>query len=545
MNDARPSTDPVLAKTLRIVSESVASDSPVSGDWSSALVSELSHVLPTPAQAPGDLIAAHGTGGGLLWHAEQLAAAPRLDSAGESPIERARRIYHAKMLGHCLAPDRAEFQPVVTILVPVFNRAGPLIEAVESCLAQTWRPIEVLVIDDGSTDDPAAALARFGPEVRLCRRAHGGVAGARNLGIREATGDFIHFLDSDDLLLPSAVESKLQAFRVVADAEICYGQSQWTDMRSLPTVVKESCPTVIAHPTRSMIVAFPFLLQTVMMPRWRLLAAAPFEEDLRRSSDFRYWQCLGLAGVTVIGTRVLGTRLRRFHDSLHLTPEPEDDSHAVALMRGLRDLARHPHAWRLGAEYLNVINAERAWHWLASARSERVRRAAMEAAAALDEAAHGSSSSLPMFADMRAHRRRLQRQGGWPDTVPDSIYRLLTDAIDRGCAQARQLDDYDVELWSDGPGAPVAGSALARFFAAIEKHGDRRNRARLAGALLRRCCRIPSARLVRRAAFFQRLLGTAIAARLAARLMARKQASGDPRVSARPRAARRSKGRTS
>lgn len=413
---------------------------------------------------------------------------------------------------------------MATILIPVFNRAGPLVEAVESCLAQTWRPIEILVIDDGSTDDPAGALARFGSSVRLLRRAHGGVAGARNLGIREATGDLVHFLDSDDLLLPRAVESKLEAFRVVADADLCYGQSQWTDVRVSPPVVKERRLRILDHPTRSMIVTFPFLLQSVMMPRWRLLAAAPFEEDLRRSSDFRYWQCLGFAGINVVGSRTFGTQLRRFHDSLHLTPEPKDDSHAVALMRGLRDLARHPRAWRYGAEYLNIVGARRAQYWFDSARSERARGAAAEAAAALEEAARRRPSSLPLFAAMRAHRRRLQRQDGWPDTAPDSIYRLLTDTIDRCCATARQLDDRDIEFWSHEPWAPVAGSPLACFFAAIEKYCDRGHRARLAGALLRRCPRIPRARLVRRAAFWRRLLGTALAARMAEHRITRKQA---------------------
>lgn len=410
---------------------------------------------------------------------------------------------------------------MVTLLIPVFNRAGPLVEAVESCLAQTWRPIEILVIDDGSTDDLAGALGRFGSSVRLLRRAHGGVAGARNLGVRAATGDLVHFLDSDDLLLPAAIESKLEAFRIVADADLCYGQSQWTDMRVAPPVVKERRLRILDHPMRSMIVAFPFLLQAVMMPRWRLLAAAPFEEDLRRSSDLRYWLCLGLAGANVVGSRTLGTRLRRFHDSLHLTPERDDDSHAVVLMRGLRDLARHPRGWQFGAEYLNIVGAERAQYWFASAGSERVRSAAAEAVAALEEAARSRPSSLPLFASMRAQRWRLQRQAGWADAAPNSLYRLLTDTIDRCCAMARQLDDRDIEFWSHAAQAPVADRPLANFFAAVREHCEQRQRARLASALLRKCPRIPRKRLVRRAAFWQRLLGTAIAARLAAHQVVR------------------------
>ena len=187
-----------------------------------------------------------------------------------------------------------------------------------------------------------------------------------------------------------------------------------------------------------MMVAFPFLLQTVMMPRWRLLAASPFEEDLRRSSDFRYWQCLGLAGIKVIGSRELSTHLRRFRDSLHMTPEQQDDSHAVALMRGLRDLARHPQAWRYGAEYLNIVGAKRAQCWFGVSPSDRVRAAAAEAIAALEQAALGHPSPLPMFAAMRGNALRLKKHGEWPDDDAGSIYRILADAISRCIAAARR-----------------------------------------------------------------------------------------------------------
>jgi glycosyltransferase involved in cell wall biosynthesis len=513
-------TNPILAKALRILTALSADGGDPEADWTDALVSELSSLLPQPAQCDA-LIGADTAGPGLRWHADQLASLAGAPAATRA--EQARLRYHARMLGHSLAPDRAEFRPLVTVLIPVYNRAGPLVEAVQSCIDQSWRPIEILVIDDGSTDDVPSALRRFGDQVRLIRQDNGGDASARNLGLARAQGDFIHFLDSDDLLTPEAVESKLAAFRSVSDADLCYGQAQRIDMRVSPPAVKERRTIELDHPLRSMVVGFPFHLQMVMMPRWRFLAA-PFEGDLRRSSDFRCWQCFSIAGIRVIGTRQLGTLLRRFHDSLHMTPEAEDDSHAVALMRGLRDIARNPHVWRHGAAYLNPIATQRSRYWLESRRSERVYDAAAEAVEALDQAARRSPSSLPMFAAMRTQRQRLRHEGQWPDAAPDSIYRQVTDAIDRCCTKARRLDDHDLEFWSPEGTDAISDGRLERFFAAIRKHGGRRGDASLASALLRYCPGIPQARIVRRAGFWRRLLGAEIAARLAAHQMARRRA---------------------
>jgi glycosyltransferase involved in cell wall biosynthesis len=518
MNDVTYQTDPILATALRVLSEQVAPDSRPASEWSNALVSALAPFLPPPPVSTG--LIAPQDGPGLRWHADQLVSLCQAQ-ATESPANRARRACHARMLGHGLAPQRTEFRPSVTVLVPVYNRAGPLVEAVQSCLDQTWRPIEILVIDDGSSDDPGVALARFGTGVRVVRKPNGGVASARNLGISLATSDFIHFLDSDDRLLPRAIESKVAAFAAVADAELCYGQSQWIDMRVSPPATREPRQLAVDDPARAMVVAFPFLLQTVMMPRWRLLAAAPFEEDLRRSSDFRYWQCLSFAGVKVIGTRELSTHLRRFHDSLHLTPEQQDDSHAVALMRGLRDLARHPRMWRHGPDYFNIVAAKRVHYWFDSPRSDRVRAAAAEAAAALEQVARNRPSPLPLFAALRTRRARLKRHGDWTDETAGSIYRMLTDMLDRCLGAAPMLDDDDLAFWSVQAEAPSKDRLLRRFFAVIQARCAPARRAALADALLRAMPRIPRRSEVRRAALLQPVLGARLAAATVKLLMKR------------------------
>jgi glycosyltransferase involved in cell wall biosynthesis len=107
--------------------------------------------------------------------------------------------------------DRAH--PVTaSVVIPTYNRGRVVVEAIESALAQTHRDLEVIVVDDGSTDDTAERVGRMrDARVRYLRRPHSGVSAARNAGIAAATGDLVAFLDSDDLWKPDKVEAEIAA----------------------------------------------------------------------------------------------------------------------------------------------------------------------------------------------------------------------------------------------------------------------------------------------------------------------------------------------
>lgn len=102
--------------------------------------------------------------------------------------------------------------PIVSVVVVTYNKADVLAEAIRSVLAQTVRPIEVLVVDDGSTDRTAEVVRSFGDQVRYLPKENGGTGSARNLGIAEARGEHVAFLDGDDLWLPRKLEVQMQAF---------------------------------------------------------------------------------------------------------------------------------------------------------------------------------------------------------------------------------------------------------------------------------------------------------------------------------------------
>jgi glycosyltransferase involved in cell wall biosynthesis len=101
---------------------------------------------------------------------------------------------------------------LVSVVMAAYNRGAWVARAVESVLTQTHRHVELLAVDDGSTDDTARVLESFGPRVRVLRQAHAGAEVARNLGLRRARGRFVAFIDSDDVWHAERLSSQLPLF---------------------------------------------------------------------------------------------------------------------------------------------------------------------------------------------------------------------------------------------------------------------------------------------------------------------------------------------
>lgn len=118
--------------------------------------------------------------------------------------------------------------PLLSVVIPTWNRAQLVCDAVNSARAQRAGEVEVIVVDDASTDATVSRLeAEFGTRIRLLRLRHrGGVGAARNAGARMATGEFVAFLDSDDVWLPGKFDAELRVFAQFPDALVVVSDSQ-------------------------------------------------------------------------------------------------------------------------------------------------------------------------------------------------------------------------------------------------------------------------------------------------------------------------------
>src|SRR5690242_19336912 len=110
----------------------------------------------------------------------------------------------------------------VSVVIPSFNRAGLIGETIDSILAQTRPPSEVIVVDDGSTDETESVVARYGRAVRYHRIDNVGPSAARNVGVSLARGSWIAFCDSDDLWRPTKLERQVALHELASDVEYSF-----------------------------------------------------------------------------------------------------------------------------------------------------------------------------------------------------------------------------------------------------------------------------------------------------------------------------------
>jgi glycosyltransferase involved in cell wall biosynthesis len=198
---------------------------------------------------------------------------------------------------------------LVSIVVPVYNGARFLGPALESLLAQDYEPVEVIVVDDGSTDD-SAAVARSFAGVRVLEQANAGPAAARNAGIAAATGDFVAFHDADDLVPPTKLTLQLDYLAAHRDVDCVLGRQEWIDPP--PWLARDAAFGELGGiPTPSAV----FRAQV-------LRALGGFDASFRTGEDMDLLIRLRETGhrYAVLDEVVL---YRRFHgDNLSVAPEP-------------------------------------------------------------------------------------------------------------------------------------------------------------------------------------------------------------------------------
>jgi hypothetical protein len=202
--------------------------------------------------------------------------------------------------------------PTFSVLIPCYQAAHTVASAVTSVLGQTVAAHEVIVCDDGSTDDPAAALAPYLDRILLLRQPNGGVAAARNLGLRRAGGEFVAVCDADDEYLPELIEGlgALAMARSDLDILCCDGFIE-EDGQNLGRGRPEPS-TFVTDDQRLGILKTNFIPGRSAFRRELLLKAGGYDETLECAEDWDSWIRLILGGARagLIDVPLARTRLR-------------------------------------------------------------------------------------------------------------------------------------------------------------------------------------------------------------------------------------------
>jgi glycosyltransferase involved in cell wall biosynthesis len=213
-------------------------------------------------------------------------------------------------------PESASSQPAanadgVSIVIPAYNYAHYLPVAVDSALAQTHAPVEVMVIDDGSSDNTPEVMAAYGDRVVYIRQENRGLSGTRNRGLHEARYDRIVFLDADDVLLPTMVERCLATMREAGEDGVLvaclsqYVDENGTPLRKSPPRTTEICELG----ARSFAFKNRFQPSAALVCRGPMLAAGGFDESLTSSEDRDAWLRVARHGKVLLPEPLLQYRI--------------------------------------------------------------------------------------------------------------------------------------------------------------------------------------------------------------------------------------------
>jgi glycosyltransferase involved in cell wall biosynthesis len=313
----------------------------------------------------------------------------------------------------------------IGVVVTTYNHAHFLEEALASIFCQQPAPDAVVVVDDGSSDDPAAVVRRF-PRARLIRQQNRGLAAARNAGLRALDTDFVVFLDADDRLEPRAFEAGQRCFSRAPDCGFVYGGHRYIDRegRSLGERFEPPGDAPYEHLLRRNYIA---MHGTVMYRRDRLVEVGAFDESLRRCEDYDLYLRMAkrypLAGYADLGAayRLHGDNMSADYRAMmraaldvHARYRP-DSAAGPAALSAWRDGRR---AWR---EYYGQELASQRYRSRSSSTVQ-----SLSQLAALAEVAPGVAAREVFRGLKHRVRRRL------PRSIRARMWRLFGDAPAKG-----------------------------------------------------------------------------------------------------------------
>ncbi|MBN1932633.1 MAG: glycosyltransferase [Desulfobacterales bacterium] len=179
-------------------------------------------------------------------------------------------------------------KPLVSVIIPTYNRGWTLKEAVDSVLTQDFRDFELIVVDDGSDDNTPEILESYANSICVIRQNNQGVSAARNKGVAAASGRFLAFLDSDDLWLPKKLLAQVEFFNQDLKALICQTEELWirNGLRVNPKKRHQKPSGNIFERSLALCLVSP---SAVMIARSLFESVGGFDENLPACEDYDLW----------------------------------------------------------------------------------------------------------------------------------------------------------------------------------------------------------------------------------------------------------------
>jgi glycosyltransferase involved in cell wall biosynthesis len=187
----------------------------------------------------------------------------------------------------------------ISVVIPTYNRADLLGEAVDSALAQDWPELEVIVVDDGSTDRTPELLAGYGDQVRVIRQENAGESSARNAGILAARHELVALLDSDNRWLPGKLRRQMELFSGNLAPDFTF--TAYTRFGDVPRedVVLDGWEATQGHALEQLLAGCRINTSTVVATQTCLTAVGLFDETLRCAQDYDLWLRVATRGYRI------------------------------------------------------------------------------------------------------------------------------------------------------------------------------------------------------------------------------------------------------
>lgn len=204
---------------------------------------------------------------------------------------------------------------VVSVIVPCYNHGAFLADAVSSILSQDYPDVDLIVVDDGSTDKTSAVAASFGPRVRYVFQPNAGLSAARNAGIAAARGDVLVFLDADDMLAEGWLSALAQKVATEAGPIVVHGG--WSYVDATGSHVKSIASRPVVGDARRAFVQgnrFPVCVAGVSRSVFGLVGA--FRCDLNACEDWDFWIRAAFAGTSFHALDARAALYRRHHGTI-------------------------------------------------------------------------------------------------------------------------------------------------------------------------------------------------------------------------------------